>query len=108
MIPVGGGNSSPMYGDTKRVGRFTLEERRQLLQRFQQKRAQRNFNKKIKVDLLHVALVGVGERKFGFVYGTDQPDLSFSEVISHVVASQGRPCPNNARVEQAERHLDAL
>jgi hypothetical protein len=42
-----------MYGDTKRVGRFTLEERRQLLQRFQQKRTQRNFNKKIKVDLPH-------------------------------------------------------
>ncbi|CAK9231074.1 unnamed protein product [Sphagnum troendelagicum] len=48
-MQVGGGNSSPVYGiDTKRVGRFTLEERRQLLQRFQQKRAQRNFNKKIK------------------------------------------------------------
>ncbi len=41
------------------------------------------------------------------MYGTDQPALSFSEVISHVVASQGRPCPNNAHVEQAERHLDA-
>ncbi|CAK9271017.1 unnamed protein product [Sphagnum jensenii] len=48
VIQVGGGNLSPMYGDTKRVGRFTLEERRQLLQRFQQKRTQRNFNKKIK------------------------------------------------------------
>ncbi|CAM6058547.1 unnamed protein product [Sphagnum tenellum] len=48
VIPIGGGNLSPMYGNTKRVGRFTLEERRQLLQRFQQKRAQRNFNKKIK------------------------------------------------------------
>ncbi|KAH9556306.1 hypothetical protein CY35_07G019300 [Sphagnum magellanicum] len=48
-MQVGGGNASPVYGiDTKRVGRFTLEERRQLLQRFQQKRAQRNFNKKIK------------------------------------------------------------
>ncbi len=107
MIPVGGGNFSPMYGDTKRVGRFTLEERRQLLQRFQQKRAQRNFNKKIKVDLLHMALVGVGERKFGLCMALDQPALSFSEVISHV-ASQGRPCPNNAHVEQAERHLGAL
>jgi hypothetical protein len=50
VTQVGGGNLSPMYGDTKRVGRFTLEERRQLLQRFQQKRTQRNFNKKIKVD----------------------------------------------------------
>ncbi|KAH8943010.1 hypothetical protein BDL97_13G026500 [Sphagnum fallax] len=48
VTQVGGGNLSPMYGDTKRVGRFTLEERRQLLQRFQQKRTQRNFNKKIK------------------------------------------------------------
>ncbi|CAM6050303.1 unnamed protein product [Sphagnum compactum] len=48
VIQVGGGNLSPMYGDTKRVGRFTLEERRQLLQKFQQKRTQRNFNKKIK------------------------------------------------------------
>ncbi len=108
MIPIGGGNLSPMYGNTKRVGRFTLEERRQLLQRFQQKRAQRNFNKKIKVALLHMALVGVGERKFGLCMALDQPALSFSEVISHVVASQGRPCPNNAHVEQAERHLDAL
>jgi len=62
VTQVGGGNLSPMYGDTKRVGRFTLEERRQLLQRFQQKRTQRNFNKKIKVDfsqstLMHPALV---------------------------------------------------
>ncbi|CAK9200912.1 unnamed protein product [Sphagnum troendelagicum] len=39
------GSVSPTHG---RVGRFTLEERRQLLQRFQQKRTQRNFNKKIK------------------------------------------------------------
>jgi hypothetical protein len=59
-MQVGGGNSSPVYGiDTKRVGRFTLEERRQLLQRFQQKRAQRNFNKKIKVDLLHLCSCNV-------------------------------------------------
>jgi hypothetical protein len=59
-MQVGGGNSSPVYGiDTKRVGRFTLEERRQLLQRFQQKRAQRNFNKKIKVDLLRLCSCNV-------------------------------------------------
>lgn len=47
------GSASPSFEDGNyRVGKYSLEERKLRIHRYQQKRSQRNFNKKIKVHLL--------------------------------------------------------
>lgn len=54
---AGGGTSPsaldrPNYEDGGfKIGRYTMEERKIRIHRYQQKRTQRNFNKKIKVCL---------------------------------------------------------
>jgi len=48
-----GGSASPSFDDGNyRVGKYSMEERKIRIHRYQQKRTQRNFNKKIKVHLL--------------------------------------------------------
>jgi hypothetical protein len=48
-----GGSASPSFEDGNyRVGKYSMEERKIRIHRYQQKRTQRNFNKKIKVHLL--------------------------------------------------------
>lgn len=47
------GSASPSFEDGNyRVGKYSMEERKIRIHRYQQKRTQRNFNKKIKVQLV--------------------------------------------------------
>eukprot|EP01018_Ginkgo_biloba_P029937 Gb_36290 [translate_table: standard] len=61
-MPLGHGCGSPLtsehssYEDAGfKVGRYSVEERKQRIYRYKKKRTERNFNKKIKVDLISLA-----------------------------------------------------
>lgn len=50
QVSMGGGSASPSFEEgSYRIGKYSMEERRIRIHRYQQKRTQRNFNKKIKV-----------------------------------------------------------
>lgn len=49
QVGLGGGGSPSFEEGSYRIGKYSMEERKIRIHRYQQKRTQRNFNKKIKV-----------------------------------------------------------